>query len=96
MIYVSDHGESLGENDMYLHGLPYFMAPDEQIHVPYLVWLSDQFKSNLKINSGCLVQNSANKYSHDNLFHSVLGLMNVNTNIYDAELDLFAPCRNSL
>ena len=29
LIYVSDHGESLGEKGLYLHGAPYFMAPDE-------------------------------------------------------------------
>jgi lipid A ethanolaminephosphotransferase len=96
MIYVSDHGESLGENNMYLHGLPYMMAPDEQIHVPFILWFSDQLKSSLGINSECLEQKSTSKYSHDNLFHSVLGLMNVSTNIYDTELDLFAPCRNSI
>jgi lipid A ethanolaminephosphotransferase len=96
MIYVSDHGESLGENNMYLHGLPYMMAPDEQIHVPFILWFSDQLKSSLGINSECLEQKSTSKYSHDNLFHSVLGLMNVNTSIYDTELDLFAPCRNSI
>lgn len=96
MIYVSDHGESLGENNMYLHGLPYMMAPDEQIHVPFILWFSDQLKSSLRINSECLEQKSTSKYSHDNLFHSILGLMNVNTSIYDTELDLFAPCRNSI
>jgi lipid A ethanolaminephosphotransferase len=96
MIYVSDHGESLGENNMYLHGLPYMIAPDEQIHVPYIVWLSEQLKSTLEISGECLVQNSSNRYSHDNLFHSVLGLMNVSTNVYDTGLDLFASCRNSL
>jgi len=93
MIYMSDHGESLGENNMYLHGLPYMIAPDEQIHVPFILWFSDQLKSSLGINSECLEQKSTSKYSHDNLFHSVLGLMNVSTNIYDTELDLFAPCR---
>lgn len=95
MIYVSDHGESLGENNIYLHGLPYMLAPDEQIHIPFILWLSDQFKRNLGINSECLEQKSTNKYSHGNLFHSVLGLMNVTTNIYDPKLDLFFPCQKN-
>ncbi len=94
MIYVSDHGESLGENNMYLHGLPYVMAPDEQIHVPFILWLSQQLKNSLGINSECLEQKSTRKYSHDNLFHSVLGLMKVSTSVYDTELDLFSPCQN--
>jgi lipid A ethanolaminephosphotransferase len=95
MIYVSDHGESLGENNMYLHGLPYLIAPDEQIHVPFVLWLSDQLKSNLKINTECLEKKSNHRYSHDNLFHSILGLMSINTEIYNSELDLFSTCRLS-
>jgi len=38
MVYISDHGESLGENNIYLHGLPYKFAPDAQKHVPTIVW----------------------------------------------------------
>ncbi len=92
MTYVSDHGESLGEKNMYLHGLPYLIAPDEQIHVPFILWLSDQLKQNLDINSLCLEQKNKNRYSHDNLFHTILGLMRVRTNIYNNKLDLISSC----
>jgi len=93
MIYVSDHGESLGENNIYLHGLPYLIAPEEQTHVPFILWLSNGFEKTEHINHDCLKRQSDNKYSHDNLFHSVLGLMEVKTNVYNAELDMFSKCR---
>lgn len=93
MIYVSDHGESLGENNLYLHGLPYFIAPDEQKHVPFMLWFSDQFAANNSIDRSCLRRQTEEDYSHDNIFHSVLGLMGVSTVVYDKKLDLFAGCR---
>jgi len=93
MIYVSDHGESLGENNLYLHGLPYFIAPDEQKHVPFMLWFSDQFAANNSINRSCLRGRTEEDYSHDNIFHSLLGLMGVSTAVYDKKLDLFAGCR---
>ncbi|WP_374090721.1 phosphoethanolamine transferase [Methylomicrobium lacus] len=93
MLYVSDHGESLGENNVYLHGLPYFIAPDEQKHVPLITWFSQDFIHDHKIDSACLRQHKDNPYSHDNLFHSLLGLMDVHTQVYDAKLDIFATCR---
>lgn len=94
MIYVSDHGESLGENNIYLHGLPYFLAPDEQIHVPFVLWLSVGLAENLEIDSECLKNESKNRFSHDNLFHSILGLMRINTEVYNAEMNLFWPCQS--
>jgi len=93
MVYMSDHGESLGEKGVYLHGLPYFMAPDEQTHVPFIVWLSESIKEEKYIDSECLMKNSDKKYSQDNLVHSVLGLMNVSTKIYEKNKDVFATCR---
>ncbi len=93
MIYISDHGESLGENNLYLHGLPYFIAPDEQKHVPLMLWFSDEFATNNSINSTCLHGRGEKDYSHDNIFHSLLGLMGVSTTVYDKKLDLFAGCR---
>ncbi|CAD6881914.1 Phosphoethanolamine transferase EptA specific for the 1 phosphate group of core-lipid A [Methylomonas albis] len=95
MFYVSDHGESLGEKNVYLHGLPYFIAPDEQKHVPMLSWFSDGFIQNNHIDIPCLNQHSARPVSHDNLFHSILGLMGVATQVYNASLDIFAECRNN-
>jgi len=85
MIYMSDHGESLGEKGIYLHGLPYFMAPDAQIHIPALMWLNDSFKENL--NATAL--DTSKRWSQDNLFHSLLGLFNVKTKVYDEKLDIF-------
>lgn len=93
MLYVSDHGESLGENGLYLHGLPWLLAPDAQTHVPMLAWLSDGFAAGRKLDRACLAQRRRESLSHDHLFHSVLGLFDVRTEIYSRELDLFAPCR---
>jgi len=95
MIYMSDHGESLGENGIYLHGLPYFMAPQQQTHVPFITWLSEsmQHKNNLDIE--CLKSNSWLEHSHDNLLHSALGLMNVSTSRYDQSKDIFSACSHA-
>ncbi len=91
MIYMSDHGESLGENNIYLHGLPYFIAPDVQKHVPFIVWLSPDYMALAGINKEALNSQLETRYSHDNLFHSILGLMGVETEVYDPDLDMFLP-----
>ena len=93
MFYVSDHGESLGENGMYLHGMPYVIAPEAQVHVPMVVWLSDAMKQSRGLEQDCLVKRTSQRVGHDNLFHSTLGVMGVATRVYDPALDLFAPCR---
>ena len=86
MIYMSDHGESLGENGLYLHGLPYFMAPSTQTHVASFLWFSPLFKNNIDIKE---IKNGANdKYSQDNLFHTILGIMDVKTSIYKKDMDI--------
>ncbi|MCW2484225.1 phosphoethanolamine transferase, partial [Candidatus Symbiopectobacterium sp. NZEC135] len=78
MIYVSDHGESLGERGMYLHGTPYIIAPKEQTQVPMVMWFSPTFAQQAHLNLACLRKNADNKdYSHDNLYHSLLGLFDV-------------------
>jgi lipid A ethanolaminephosphotransferase len=92
MVYVSDHGESLGENGLYLHGLPYALAPREQIHVPMVSWMSRGLQQRIGMTSDCLRGRAHLPLSHDNLFHSVLGVMDVKTQVRDASLDLFAPC----
>jgi len=84
MVYIGDHGESLGENRIYLHGLPYFMAPDSQKHVAAVMWFSDSFK----IDKGALMAKSGLPFSHDNLFHTMLGLMEIETSVYDKGLDI--------
>lgn len=93
MLYVSDHGESLGEKGVYLHGLPYAMAPVEQTHVPMVLWMSPQLAARRGISLNCMAQRSSTTLSHDNLFHSVLGLMNVQTAVYRQQLDMFQPCQ---
>lgn len=84
MFYVSDHGESLGEHGLYLHGLPNFMAPEEQRHVPALMW----FGENYEIDMPQLLSHSNNRYSHDNYFHTVLSFMEIETELYDPALDI--------
>ncbi len=93
MVYVSDHGESLGDNNLYLHGLPYALAPDVQIHVPMLSWVSEPMARRLNLRRDCLRENAAAPLSHDNLFHAMLGLLDVQTALYRRELDWFAACR---
>lgn len=92
MLYVSDHGESLGENNLYLHGLPYSMAPAEQKTVPLITWLSPSFEQLSGVSTRCLQAQRDKPLSHDNVFHSVLGLMAVKTAAYQRELDFFAAC----
>jgi lipid A ethanolaminephosphotransferase len=87
MIYVSDHGESLGENNLYLHGLPYAVAPREQTHVPMLVWLPSDNPI-----APCLAAQTKDPLSHDNLTHTVLGLVGVRSSEYKAALDITAKC----
>jgi len=98
VIYLSDHGESLGEGGMYLHGAPYAFAPDYQTTVPLIVWMSQGFQQAKNINYDCLKQNAKMRghYSQDNLFHSLLGIMDVETETYRAEKDIFSACRVNL
>ena len=85
MLYMSDHGESLGEKGLYLHGMPYFMAPKEQTHVSSIMWFDDQFSKEINLHS--LQQKSKQAKTHDGMFHTLLGLMNVDTNVYDKKMD---------
>ncbi len=96
LIYVSDHGESLGERGMYLHGTPYFIAPREQTQVPMVMWFSPEFSRNAGVDLACLRGNALHRaHSHDNVFHSLLGLFGVNSTVYRRDLDVFAGCRAS-
>ena len=95
MLYVSDHGESLGESDLYLHGLPYAIAPRLQLHVPMISWMSASFATAAGIDAACLKGRAAETLSHDNLFHSLLGVLDVQTSAYRPERDLYAPCRKA-
>jgi len=82
MLYMSDHGESLGEKGIYLHGLPYFMAPDAQIHIGTMLWMNKDFKEEIG------TVNTDKKYTQDNLFHTLLGIFDVQTNVYKKEMDI--------
>jgi lipid A ethanolaminephosphotransferase len=94
MLYMSDHGESLGEKGLYLHGAPYALAPEEQTHVPGLLWLSDNYVKEKPVNITCLRQEAENKnVSHDYLSHSLLNMTGVITSIYKPELSLIANCK---
>lgn len=94
LIYTSDHGESMGEHGMYGHCAPYLVAPREQTHVPLLVWLSPDFQQEKHVSLACLKEKALkDPFSHDNFFHSILGLMDVSTAVYQPQLDLFKSCR---
>jgi lipid A ethanolaminephosphotransferase len=94
MLYVSDHGESLGENGLYLHGFPYAMAPREQIEVPMLLWGSPTFYAHrAHVDPQCLRRSAEYDTSHDAIFHTLLPLFGVESPLYIGRLDLFAPCR---
>lgn len=93
MVYLADHGESLGENGLYLHGMPYLIAPQEQKHVPFFFWFSSGFERDGHIDRQCLMNQSSKEYSQDNLFHTLLGLMNIETAVYSPQLDMIKECR---
>ena len=96
MLYLSDHGESLGEYNLFLHGTPYMLAPDQQKHVPMMIWLSDNYQKSFAVNPECLARERNAPLSQDNLFHSMLGLLRVDTKVYDPSLDMFSGCRSSI
>lgn len=93
LLYLSDHGESLGEKGLYLHGLPYAIAPAEQLKVPMVAWFSESWRRSMGFDTACLRRSTAGAYSHDNLFHTLLGLTDVSTDLYRQDYDLFRTCR---
>jgi lipid A ethanolaminephosphotransferase len=93
LMYVSDHGESLGENNLYLHGLPYAIAPDVQKHPEWIFWLSPRLQTQRDVPIACLAARRDEAISHDNYFHTLLGLAGVQTSAYDPARDFAAGCR---
>jgi lipid A ethanolaminephosphotransferase len=94
MIYVSDHGESLGENGLYLHAAPYSIAPEAQTHVPMVMWFSPGAYQDWGISKDCMQAKQGDpELSHDNIFHSLLGLFDVQSTVYQSGLDMFSSCR---
>ena len=96
MLYLSDHGESLGEYNLYLHGTPYMLAPEQQKRVAMLAWFSDSYQKSFSVDTHCLQLSREKPLSQDNLFHSMLGLLEVNSKVYNQELDMFAGCRSAV
>jgi lipid A ethanolaminephosphotransferase len=94
LLYVSDHGESLGENGIFLHALPYAVAPDFQTRVPMVFWASDGFVRRMGLDMKCIGERRSRALSHDNIFHSMLGLMNIDTQVREPRLDIFGECRS--
>ena len=93
LLYVSDHGESLGENNLYLHGVPYAVAPKEQTQVPWIVWLPESSARQYGVDKRCLQARLDQPLSHDWVSHTVLGLAEVRSGIYKPEWDLMRECR---
>lgn len=92
LIYMSDHGESLGENGIYLHGLPYSIAPKQQTQVPFFIWVSDNYKKDHSQVDQCFLEQSKKPAHHDNLFHTVLGMLDIKTSVYQRSFDLTEKC----
>lgn len=94
MMYLSDHGESLGENDIYLHGADWATAPSQQKHIPMLMWFSPGWVRDGGVQLACLDQRRTQPASQDNLFHTLLGFFGTRTTVYNPTLDLLAGCRS--
>ncbi|WP_440206381.1 phosphoethanolamine transferase [Acinetobacter oleivorans] len=90
--YLSDHGESTGEHGLYLHGSPYAIAPTQQTHVPMIMWFSDNWKQHNLAQVSCLGQQTKQKLSQDNLFPSLLSMLDVKTQVINPQLDMLHSC----
>lgn len=86
MIYASDHGESLGEYGLYLHGTPYAIAPDVQKKVPFIFWASDSYIK--KRGSDLLAIKQQHAYNHTNIFHTIMGAFDLDSSVYNKDLDI--------
>ena len=93
MLFVSDHGESLGEKNLFLHGVPYMIAPREQTQVPMVFWSSSGFGHSAGLNADCLRARARQPAQHDHLFHTLLALLDVKTSLYSPDLDVTRDCR---
>lgn len=93
LLYISDHGESLGENGLYLHGMPYNLAPEEQTHVPFMIWLSDKMIAHEQLDMSCLKKIAQEKFiSHDYISSTILEMMDIQTAAYDPSKDIISQC----
>jgi lipid A ethanolaminephosphotransferase len=92
LLYGPDHCKSLGESGLFLHGMPYAVAPKEQTRVPMYAWVSPQFIKMERWDASCMAKQTKIQRSHDNVYSTVLGFMEINTTEYKKDLDLFEPC----
>jgi lipid A ethanolaminephosphotransferase len=88
MIFVSDHGESLGEYGMYLHGIPYTIAPDVQRDIPFIIWMSDEFIRRRAVRTDRLESQAI--HSQRDIFHTVMGAFSMHSNAYSSKYDIFS------
>ncbi|RZI74573.1 MAG: phosphoethanolamine--lipid A transferase [Variovorax sp.] len=95
LLYQSDHGESLGEYGLFLHGVPYSFAPEVQKHIPLVAWFSDGMRQRGRLSANCMRGELDLPFTHDNLYHTALGLMDVKTPSYKPALDMFGICRRA-
>lgn len=94
LLYVSDHGESLGENNLFLHGAPLVIAPIEQTRVPMFLWLSAGYRERLGLDDACMREVASRSASHDMLYSSLMGILDVKSSTYEGKLDFTRACRN--
>lgn len=85
LFYVSDHGESLGENGIYLHGMPKSIAPAAQLHVPAVMWFGSNFHA---VTPSALREKIKMRFSHDNVFHTILGFFEIESETYRPVKDI--------
>ncbi|MFH7765178.1 phosphoethanolamine transferase [Acinetobacter sp. BSP-28] len=92
--YLSDHGESTGEHGLYLHGSPYAIAPTQQTHVPMLMWFSPEWTQQNSAQITCLAKQKSKELSQDNLFPSLLSLLDVKTQTIDEQNNMLQQCQS--
>ena len=93
---MSDHGESLGENNTFLHSAPYDTAPIDQKNPAFFMWFSQDFADEFNLDLDCLRQHKDDYFSQDNIFHSMLGLFDISSQFYQKELDIFNICKKNI
>lgn len=94
LIFMSDHGQSLGENGVFMHSAPFDTAPKDQKNPAFFIWLNDDFADTFNIDKQCLISKINSNLSQDNIFHSMLGIFKINSKYYDKNLDIFSDCMN--
>lgn len=93
LLYVSDHGESLGEYGLFLHGAPYAIAPAQQLQVPMVLWTAADSARSMGVDLACVATAAQAPHSHDDLFSTVLGFFDIATRAYDRRRDIAGGCR---